>query len=176
MIEVRPLTDSDRAWSVRVETESWSEPVVARLGELVDPTKLPGFVALLDGERAGLASYAVRGDDCELVTMRSLREGRGVGRALLEAVRSAAVDAGCARLWLITTNDNLRALETYQLFGMEIVAFHRHSVTDARRRLKPSIPERGAHGIPIAHELELELRLQPPRHPDAGAPPDLPGE
>jgi ribosomal protein S18 acetylase RimI-like enzyme len=162
MIEVRPSTDSDRAWVLEVEGESWSTPVVARLGELIDPIELPGFIALLGGERAGLASYAVRGDACELVTIRSLCPGRGVGRALLDAVRDAAVGAGCTRLWLITTNDNLRALELYQRWGMEIVAFHRHAVTEARRRLKPSIPERGAHGIPIAHELELELQLPRP--------------
>ena len=77
-------------------------------------------------------------------------------------VRNAAIEAGCTRLWLITTNDNLRALELYQRWGMEIVAFHRHAVTEARRHLNPSTPERGAHGIPIAHEFELELRLQPP--------------
>jgi ribosomal protein S18 acetylase RimI-like enzyme len=161
MIDVRPLTESDRPWALQIEADSWSQPLVARLGELVDPTGLPGFVALLDGRPAGLASYAVRGDECELVTIKSLREGRGVGRALLDAVRDAAFEAGCTRLWLVTTNDNLRALELYQRFGMEIVAFHRHAVTEARRHLKPSIPERGAHGIPIAHELELELRLRP---------------
>jgi ribosomal protein S18 acetylase RimI-like enzyme len=161
VIEVRPLTDDDRAWAVEVETESWGAPVAARLGELIDPTRLPAVVAYLDGERAGLASYAVRGEECEVVTMRSLHEGRGVARALLDAVRDAAEEAGCTRLWLITTNDNLRALELYQRWGMEIVAFHRHGVTEARRRLKPSIPDRGKHGIPIAHELELELRLEP---------------
>ena len=159
MIDVRPLTPSDQDWSVRVEAESWSEPVVARLGELIDPTQLPGFVARLDAERAGLATYIVRGDDCELVTIRSLREGHGIGRALLEAVRNAAIEASCIRLWLITTNDNLLALELFQRWGMEIVAFHRHAVTEARRRLKPTIPLHGVHGIPIAHELELELRL-----------------
>jgi ribosomal protein S18 acetylase RimI-like enzyme len=159
MIDVRPLAEDDRAWAVQVETDSWSKPVVARLGELVDPTELPGVIAFLEGQRAGLASYAVRDEECELVTIRSLREGRGVARALLDAVRDAAVAAGCTRLWLITTNDNLRALELYQRWGMEIVAYHRHAVTEARRHLKPSIPERGAHGIPIAHELELELRL-----------------
>ena len=159
MIDVRALTENDRAWAVQVEADSWSQAGVARLGELVDPTQLPGFIADLDGERAGLASYAVRGEECELVTIRSLQEGRGVGRALLDAVRDAATAAGCTRLWLITTNDNLRALELYQRWGMDIVAFHRHAVTEARRQVKPSIPERGAHGIPIAHELELELHL-----------------
>jgi len=161
MIKVRPLTEDDRAWGRQVEAASWAEPLVARLEELVDLTPLPGFVALLDGERAGLASYAMRGEECELVTIRSLREGRGVGRALLDAVRDAAVNARCMRLWLITTNDNLRALELYQRWGMEIVAFHRHAVTEARRHLKPSIPELGVHGIPLAHEFELEVRLEP---------------
>jgi hypothetical protein len=79
MIDVRPLTDSDRSWAVQVEAESWSTPAVARLGELVDPTQLPGFIALLDGQRAGLASYAVRGDEYELVTNRSLREATAWG-------------------------------------------------------------------------------------------------
>jgi ribosomal protein S18 acetylase RimI-like enzyme len=161
MIETRPLGDDDRDWALQVEMASWSQPVVARLGELVDLTQLSGFIAIVDGERAGLASYAIRGDECELVTIRSLREGRGIGRALLDAVRDAATAAGCTRLWLITTNNNLRALELYQRWGMEIVAFHRDAVAQARRHLKPSIPERDAQGIPIAHELELELRLQP---------------
>ena len=157
---VRPLSRADRAWAVGVETDSWGTPVVARLGELVDTTDLPGFVAILDGSRAGLLTYAVRGDECEVVTMRSLREGRGIGRALLDAVRDAATDAGCSRLWLVTTNNNVRALELYQRWGMDIVRFHRNAVS-AARQLKPSIPERDANGVPIAHELELELRLHP---------------
>jgi ribosomal protein S18 acetylase RimI-like enzyme len=162
MIEVRPVSDSDRAWSLRVETETWGVPVVARLGELVDPTRLPGLIARLDGAPAGLATYAIRGEDCELVTIRSVQEGRGVGRAFFDAVREVAIEARCTRLWLVTTNDNLRALELYQRWGMEIVAFHRDAVTEARRNLKPAIAERGTHGIPIAHEFELELHLQPP--------------
>jgi GNAT superfamily N-acetyltransferase len=158
MIDVRPLTETDRAWAAEVEADSWGAPVVVRLGELVDPTGLPGFVALLDGERAGLATYAVRGAECELVTIRSLHEGRGIGRALLDATRAAAADAGCSRLWLITTNNNLRALRIYQRWGMDLVGLHRDAVA-AGRRLKPSIPERDDDGIPIRHELELELRL-----------------
>ena len=94
---------------------------------------------------------------------RATAPGPTRSRALLDAFRDAALEAGCTRLWLITTNDNLRALELYQRWGMEIVAFHRHAVTEARRHLKPSIPEHGTHGIPIAHELELERRLRDER-------------
>src|SRR5215216_301914 len=106
MIEVGALTEDDRPWAIEFETAGWGEPIVARLGELVDPTELPGFIAHVDGERVGLISYAVRGDECEIVTIRSLREGQGIGRALLDAVRDAAIEAGCRRLWLITTNNN----------------------------------------------------------------------
>jgi ribosomal protein S18 acetylase RimI-like enzyme len=159
VITVRPLDDDDRPWALEVERESWGEPVVARRGELVDPTVLPGFVAVVDGERVGLATYAVRGEECELVTIDSLREGIGIGRALLDAVREAAVAGGCRRLWLVTTNDNLRALEIYQRWGMNLAAFRRDAVTEARKHLKPSISEVAANGIAIRHELELELLL-----------------
>jgi hypothetical protein len=45
-----------------------------------------------------------------------------------------------------------------QRWGLDLVAFRRGAIDDSRRRLKPSIPERGVDGVPIAHELELELR------------------
>ncbi len=156
-VDVRPLGDAEREWSNAFLLDSWGG-VVARQCELVDPSELPGFVALADGDRVGLATYAVRGDECELVTIDSLREGIGVGRALLDAVRDAAVEAGCRRLWLVTTNDNVRALKVYQRWGMDLVAFRRDAIAEARK-LKPSIPERGANGIPLEHELELELIL-----------------
>jgi ribosomal protein S18 acetylase RimI-like enzyme len=158
VLEVWPLLEADVRWAAELQQESWGDALVARRGELVDPTALPGFVALLDGQRAGLVTYAIRGDSCEVVTIRSLREGRGVGRALLDAVRAAASEAGCRRLWLITTNNNLRALALYQRWGMDIVAFY-HGAVALSRHVKPSIPERDESGIAIDHELELEVRL-----------------
>jgi hypothetical protein len=58
----------------------------------------------------------------------------------------------------VTTNDNLAALRFYQRRGMRLVAVHAGAVAEARR-LKPSIPLVGQHGIPIRDELELELDL-----------------
>ena len=159
MIEVRALTQDDAAWAAAVHERTWGgTAVVARLGELIDPRGLPGFVALLDGERAGLLNYDIKDDRMEVVTLVSLREGRGVGRALLDAARRRAEAVGCRRLWLVTTDNNLRALALYRRWGLSLVAFHRDGV--ARSRLvKPSIPERDQHGVPLAHELELALEL-----------------
>jgi len=158
MIEILPVTDGDRPWVVEFLDAAWGSVWAAAHGELMDCSRQPGFVARLNGERTGLLTYQVQGGDCEVTSIASLREGRGVGRALLDAARERAEAAGCSRLWLVTTNDNTRALRIYQRWGMDLVALHHHAVRRSRR-LKPSIPERGSDDIPIEHELELELRL-----------------
>ena len=156
-IDVKPLGAAEREWSNAFLLDSWGG-VVARRYELVDRPSCLASSRSSTTTVWGLATYAVRGDECELVTIDSLREGIGVGRALLDAVRAAAAEAGCRRLWLVTTNDNVRALKLYQRWGMDLVALRRDAVTEART-LKPAIPERGVNGIPLKHELELELLL-----------------
>ena len=78
---------------------------------------------------------------------------------MVSAVEGAARQAGCARLWLITTNDNIRALRFYQKRGMVLAALHRGAL-DESRRLKPSIPLVGMDGIPLRDEIEFELMLR----------------
>jgi ribosomal protein S18 acetylase RimI-like enzyme len=137
--------------------ELWGETVVSR-GAVHDPTALPGFVAEEGGERVGLLTYRIDGAKCEVVTIDAFPEGAGAGTALLGAAAGAARDAGCRRVWLITTNDNLRALRFYQRRGFRLAALHRNAL-ERSRELKPSIPEIGLDGIPLRDELELELTL-----------------
>ena len=156
-MRVRPLGEADRNWATGKLRELWGEGVVSR-GRLLDATVLPGFVAEGDGEPAGLLTYRIDGGDCEVVTINAFLRGAGAGTALMEAVAAAARDAGCRRVWLITTNDNLRALRFYQRRGFRLAALHRDAL-DRSRDLKPSIPEVGLDGIPLRDELELELTL-----------------
>jgi N-acetylglutamate synthase-like GNAT family acetyltransferase len=128
------------------------------------PHELPGFRVERGGEMVGLLTYRIDGDACEIVTLDATIEQRGIGTALIDATCAAAVEAGCKRLWLITTNDNLDALRFYQRRGFRIVAVQPNAV-DESRRLKPSIPEVGAYGIPLRDELELE-RILPSDEPD----------
>jgi ribosomal protein S18 acetylase RimI-like enzyme len=157
-VRVRPPRDEERPELARRLADSWGATVVVTRGRVVDAARLPALVCELDGAVAGLATYEVRGDSCELVTIDAFAGGRGVGTALLDAVASEARRLGCRRLWLITTNDNLVALRFYQRRGMRIVAVHAGAV-EASRRLKPSIPLVGHDGIPIRDEIELELVL-----------------
>ena len=115
-------------------------------------------MALEGDDVAGLVTYHIVGGACEVVTIDAVREHRGTGTALLEAVHEVARKAGCSRTWLVTTNDNVEALRFYQRRGFELVAVHRGAL-EAARRLKPEIALVGNYGIPIRDEIELEYRL-----------------
>jgi ribosomal protein S18 acetylase RimI-like enzyme len=138
--------------------EAFGDATVARKGALIDASVLPGFVATDGGRPVGLLTYRTTRDECEVVAIISAQEGRGIGRALMDAARDHAAAAGLRRLWLVTTNDNTRAFRFYQLWGMDLCAFYRNGVRRSRK-VKPSLPHRGADGIPLEHELEFELSL-----------------
>jgi len=157
-IVVRPLEESDRAWARAFLRDRASE-VVAAHGMLLRPPELPGFVAVVGEDRIALLTYRIEGGAFEVVSLHSGRERIGAGTALLEAAQRAARSAGCARLWLITTNDNLPALGFYQRRGLRLSAVRPGAVDEARRTLKPQIPETGEGNIPIRDEFELEVRL-----------------
>jgi len=158
MLQVRPLRNDDRDWAVRLIEEHWVSAKIVSRGRVHHASDLPGLVATQDDKPVGLVTYRMDVDECEIITMNALEEGAGIGSALLEAVKSKAAHAGCKRLWLVTTNDNLTALRFYQEKGLRIVAVHRNAVEESRR-IKPEIPIIGMNGIPIRDEIELELLL-----------------
>ena len=131
---------------------------VARRGLLEDTLAHPSLIAL-DPGLAGVLTYVVDGAECEILTLHAERPRGGVGTALIEAVKAPARAAGCTRLWLITTNDNVDALRFYQRRGFRLAALHAGAVDDSRARLKPEIPLVGDYGIPLRDELELHMRV-----------------
>jgi ribosomal protein S18 acetylase RimI-like enzyme len=155
---IRPVQAQDHDWILGLVRE-WGADFIVSRGRKIFAAQLPGFCAAgPTGERLGLVTYEITGAECQLVTLHALRPYKGIGTALTAAVREVATAAGCRRLWLITTNDNLDALRFYQRRGFELVAVHR-DFREVARRLKPSIPLEGNFGIPIRDEIELELRL-----------------
>jgi GNAT superfamily N-acetyltransferase len=156
---IRARRPSDEVWVREKLNVRWGTTMVASVSGLHDATLLAGLVAELDGEPVGLLTYRVDDDECEVVTLDSLVSGRGIGGALLDAVAELARSRGYRRAWVLTTNDNLPALRFYQRSGWDLVRLHHDAVNEWRRTVKPRIAERGLDGIPIAHALELELRL-----------------
>ncbi len=155
---IRPLTDRDRPWAARLLSARWGSTRMVTRGRLFDAGALPGFYATIEDVPSGLVTYHLARGECEITTLDSLREGLGIGTALLAAVERAAREAGSRRLWLITTNDNLHALRFYQRRGYTLAALYPDALAESRR-LKPEIPLLGLAGIPLRDEIELEKRL-----------------
>ena len=157
-ISVVRYTPEYHAWACHLLQDRWGSPRVVTRGVIHRADRLPAFVAVLGNEPQGLVTYRCAEGECEIVTLDSLLECRGIGTSLLRAVEKVAKVGICRRVWLITTNDNIEALRFYQHRGFAIVAAH-HGSIERSRKLKPEIPRIGKHGIPIQDEIELELKL-----------------
>jgi len=156
---VRPYTAGDRRWAEGLLEETMGSARAVRLGEVLEPAGLPGLVAERDGERIGLLTYIVDGDQFEVLSLHCRVENAGAGSVLLRAAAGLAAERGCRRLWLVTTNDNLHALGFYQRRGLRLCALHAGSL-DRDRALKPGLPEINPDNrIPMRDLLELELPL-----------------
>ncbi len=157
-ILIRTKEYADNDWISELLRTKWASVQIVTRGKSHDATKLPAFLAVVDGSRAGLVTYRAEKRECQIVSLNSLVENEGIGKALLSAVEREASSMGCRRLWLITTNDNTDALRFYQKRGFRIAALHLGAIRKSRR-LKPEIPMKGFADIPILDEIELEKAL-----------------
>ena len=154
-MRIRPREESDRP-AVEEFLARWHALRIARGGVLERPLEHPALIAEDNERLIGVLTYVVGGSQCEVLTLHVDEAGRGVGTALIAGVQGVAARAGCARLWVISTNDNLDALRFYQRRGFRLAALRRGAVDESRARLKRDIPTIGDHGIPLRDELELE--------------------
>lgn len=157
---IRPTTDADRPWIARLLAERWGGVSIVSRGKTRSADRLTGFGALQEDRPLGLVTYAIEDGGCEIVSLDSLVERRGIGTALVRAVIDAALAAGANRVWLVTTNDNVPAIRFYERREFRVSAVH-HGAVDMARRLKPSIPLTGIGGVPIHDEVEMEIFLAP---------------
>lgn len=160
-IGVRPVEPRDLEWLQEDCKRFWGGTRISSLGKWYDIDALPAFVAQIGDERVGLLTYTPmeRGGPSEIITLTARLEDAGVASALMAAHERAAREAGCSRLLLTTSNDNLRAIGFYQKRGWNLVAVHPGAIDDARR-VEPGIPTIGKHGIPLRDELELGKPLE----------------
>ncbi|GAB4129423.1 MAG: GNAT family N-acetyltransferase [Roseiflexaceae bacterium] len=163
---IRRLAIADRGMLLDFFEQHWGGPMMVTRGQITHADQVEGFVWEQAGEWLGLITFVMRADDhgdggcasCEVTSLDSMAERRGIGSALLDAVIAEARLRSAARLWLITTNDNLHALRFYQRRGWRLVALYPEAVS-AARQIKPGIPLIGFDQIPIRDELELAFDL-----------------
>lgn len=137
----------------------WGSPKMVISSGVYNCSTLAGFATLNEKEEIiGLITFVVREEECEIISLDSLKEGCGIGSSLVQKVEEAAQKNHCKRVTLVTTNDNLKALKFYQKRGFVLKQIH-HQAVEKARRIKPEIPLIGYDGIPIRDEIELEKPL-----------------
>ncbi|WLR42491.1 GNAT family N-acetyltransferase [Bacillus carboniphilus] len=121
--------------------------------------ELEGYVVINDQkEIIGLVTIILSKEECEIISLDSLVERKGIGSLLMKEVEAYAKNHSCFKMKVTTTNDNLLALGFYQRRGYQITEVIKNAVVQARE-IKPQIPMIAENGIPIRDELILEKMI-----------------
>jgi GNAT superfamily N-acetyltransferase len=139
----RASQPGDLGWVVMAHGEAYAEQfawnsdfevlvaqIVAAYGAEHDPATQAGWIAEVDGRRAGCV-FLVRGDEPGVAKLRILlvtpeARGSGVGTRLVETCLGFARDAGYHRVTLWTNDVLVSARRIYQGFGFTLEAEERH--------------------------------------------------
>ena len=165
-IEIIKLENKFRNEIINYIDNEWGTPIVTK-GNIIDITGLPGFIAVENENLAGALLYQIKNDECEIVVLYNLMEGKNIGTKLINAVIEQAKEKACKRIWLITTNDNTSAIRYYQKRGFTLNAIHINAFR-VTQQLKGEFGEYGENenglilgidDIPILHEIEFEIIL-----------------
>ena len=162
---IRLFDDSERADVARFIEGHWRSKMVMSCGKAWYPHEQEGLIDRREGEIVGLVTFRSEDPGMEVLTINSVKTGAGLGSALMLALIDLARRRGNTRIWLATTNDNLRAVSFYQRLGFRLTEVHL-GVVDEARKIKPQIPDEGQGGIPIHDEWIMELHLEPSLKPE----------
>lgn len=157
-IQIKKIAVKDKPWIQKILEKHWGSTKIVSRGRLYKADKLPGFIAVIDGQSVGLLIYRIENGECKIIALASEIEGKGVGSALIEKAKKEALDKKCKRLWVITTNDNLKAQHFYEKRGFVLKAIYKNAL-EVSRKLKPEIPLIDLNGIPLKDDVELEMKL-----------------
>lgn len=158
MFQIRKIENSDKSKVKDIWIKNWGSDVMVTRGRSYNALEYPGLLAIEDNYIIGLLVYRIESSECEILSLDSLSENRGVGSKLLQHLIEFAESIKCTRVWLITTNDNTKAMGFYQRRGFEFRAIYLNAIDEARK-IKPQIPLLGYDNIPIKHEIEMECKL-----------------
>jgi ribosomal protein S18 acetylase RimI-like enzyme len=122
-VEIRPFTEDDRdavvaLWDACDLTRPWNDPyrdIDRKVAH--DPT---GFVVgVRDGEVVATAMFGYDGHRGSVfyVAIRPDFENQGLGRALMDHIEDALLEAGCPKVNVMVRHDNKAAIAFYERIG-----------------------------------------------------------
>jgi hypothetical protein len=110
------------------------------------------------GEAQGLVTWHIDGHEAEVVTLNAFQPGQHIGGRLLDGGEAELRKRGVRRVFITTTNDNLRAIAFYIRRGYRIVRVELDGM-DRVRAGKPGVPLTGMEGVPLRDMLELQKAI-----------------
>lgn len=157
-MDIKIISSENRQQINEFIISHWFTTDMVIRGNIFDMTILDGYATYENEEVIGLITYKFEDNECEIMSLDSLKEKQGIGTALLNKVIEIAKVKGCTKVKLITTNDNINAIKFYQKRGFDMAKLY-HNAVDTSRKLKPSIPLLGDFDIPLKHEIEFKMYL-----------------
>ncbi|MEY8347649.1 GNAT family N-acetyltransferase [Bacillus cereus] len=155
MIQIQKITAEMRETITLFMCKNWGSTLMVSRGRTHQLDQLQGFIAIENNRILGIITYEIKENDCEIVSLDSFAEKKGLGTKLVEHVIDIAKKQYCKKVWLITTNDNTNALRFYQKRGFMMTNLYVDAVKEARK-IKREIPLVGYDNIEILHEIQLE--------------------
>ena len=139
--------------------ENWGSDFIISGEEKLYGHDLDGFAVYDKTNIIGLLTYHILGSQAEIVSLDALKQNQGIGSSLIKKMIERAKDLKLDRLWLMTTNDNIKAINFYKNQGFVVNAVHIDAIQKSRD-LGQNIPEFGYNGVPIKDEVEMEYLLK----------------
>ncbi|GAE90167.1 hypothetical protein [Acetivibrio straminisolvens] len=78
MFLIKQIDDDYRKEVVKLAIENWSSSIIVSKGKVHSFEDLPGFIALENCRIIGIITYSITDDSCEIASLDSLVENRGV--------------------------------------------------------------------------------------------------
>ncbi len=81
--QIRRLTQDDLPRLRDFWIEQWGSDFMVAHNEIIRYDEVEGFIY---DDWSGLITFMIRGEECEITSLDSLKEGKGIGTALIEEV------------------------------------------------------------------------------------------
>ncbi|MCA5960252.1 GNAT family N-acetyltransferase [Blautia sp. RD014234] len=98
-MEYVPIDETNRERVNEFIESQWLTTEMVIRGRVVDMTGTDGIVVWEKGNIVGLLTYLIRDGICEIISLDSRQEGRGIGRNLIEKVKETAEKKNAEGLW-----------------------------------------------------------------------------
>jgi ribosomal protein S18 acetylase RimI-like enzyme len=117
-------------------TEHWGSSMIVSKGKIFNSAELKGFICKENNNIVGLITYRIENNECEIVSLNSTVENRGLGTSLINKMINHSRKNNYQRIWVMTTNDNTKAIRFYQKRGFEWVGYYKDSIQKSKKSIK----------------------------------------